>query len=505
MRITARPIILTLLVTLCAHGLGHAKAELGTSWDEAEGVIVGAEKEHLGKAAETTVLVSDDSKEGASKGDHISEFGVRHVVGIILACIGLMIAAGGGIGGGGILVPIYIMVMGFSPKYGIPLSNITILGGAVANNYFNVFKRHPNKTVNRAMIDYDLVLLMEPPTIAGAVLGTILNKVLPEFVITTLLVLVLGATAYKTWNTGLKLLKKEEEKLAKEGTQTEPLTWGETFSTLCSWPEVDDTDDSEGKPLMGSDTKDEIEVQETTAEMKAILDEDAQLFPLWKIGAITVCFILVVISNILKLSVASCGSPLYWVLLMAPVGITVGMMFMVRSYLLQKGEIRRASNYQLVDGDVDWNETTTITYPLVCTAAGLFAGLFGIGGGVVKGPLMLEMGIIPEVSAATAAYMILYTAASATVTYAAFGQVKVEFSLILFPCGLLFTALGQIMINGYIKKTNHASIVAFIIASVVGLSTLLMGYQSGVTAYDQIQNGVTLKGICETAVSNNLF
>ena len=39
-------------------------------------------------------------------------------VGFSLAVCGLMLAAGGGIGGGGILVPIYILVMGFSPKHG---------------------------------------------------------------------------------------------------------------------------------------------------------------------------------------------------------------------------------------------------------------------------------------------------------------------------------------------------------------------------------------------------
>jgi hypothetical protein len=43
-------------------------------------------------------------------------------IGFSLAICGLMIAAGGGIGGGGILVPIYILVMGFSPKHGESLA-----------------------------------------------------------------------------------------------------------------------------------------------------------------------------------------------------------------------------------------------------------------------------------------------------------------------------------------------------------------------------------------------
>jgi len=64
-------------------------------------------------------------------------------IGLVFAIGGLMIAAGGGIGGGGILVPIYILVMGFSPKHAIPLSNITVLGGALANMWLNLNKRHP--------------------------------------------------------------------------------------------------------------------------------------------------------------------------------------------------------------------------------------------------------------------------------------------------------------------------------------------------------------------------
>ena len=45
--------------------------------------------------------------------------GLRDVAGFIFACGGLMIAAGRGIGGGGMLVPIYIIVLGFQPKYAI--------------------------------------------------------------------------------------------------------------------------------------------------------------------------------------------------------------------------------------------------------------------------------------------------------------------------------------------------------------------------------------------------
>lgn len=73
-----------------------------------------------------------------------------------------MVAAAGGIGGGGILVPIYILVLRFSPKYAVPLSNITIFGGAITNTFLNMKKRHP--LADRPLVDWDLILVMEPLT-----------------------------------------------------------------------------------------------------------------------------------------------------------------------------------------------------------------------------------------------------------------------------------------------------------------------------------------------------
>ena len=68
----------------------------------------------------------------------------------------LQIAAGGGIGGGGILVPTYIFVLGFEPKIAIPLSNATILGSSIANVVLNARKRHPK--ADRPLIDWDIMV-----------------------------------------------------------------------------------------------------------------------------------------------------------------------------------------------------------------------------------------------------------------------------------------------------------------------------------------------------------
>lgn len=94
---------------------------------------------------------------------------------LVLATLGLIIAAVGGIGGGGVMVPLYTLVLRFTPKYAVPLSNITILGGAISNTYFNMSKRHPN--ADRPLVDWDLILVMEPLTIGGALVGSFIQKV----------------------------------------------------------------------------------------------------------------------------------------------------------------------------------------------------------------------------------------------------------------------------------------------------------------------------------------
>ena len=63
----------------------------------------------------------------------------------------------------------------FPTNIAVALSNITIVGGAISNFLFNVGRRHA--FLPRPLIDWDLILVMEPSTILGALVGGYLNKV----------------------------------------------------------------------------------------------------------------------------------------------------------------------------------------------------------------------------------------------------------------------------------------------------------------------------------------
>ena len=62
----------------------------------------------------------------------------------------------------------------------------------------------------------------------------------------------------------------------------------------------------------------------------------------------------------------------------------------------------------------------------------------------LQGPLMLEMGVLPDVAAATSATMILFTSAAAAVVFLSFGGVPPAYAGLAFTVGLLSTAAGQV-------------------------------------------------------------
>ncbi len=42
------------------------------------------------------------------------------------------------------------------------------------------------------------------------------------------------------------------------------------------------------------------------------------------------------------------------------------------------------AGYAWQEGDVEWTPKSTLLYPAICSVAGLVAGMFGVGGGIVK-------------------------------------------------------------------------------------------------------------------------
>jgi uncharacterized membrane protein YfcA len=392
--------------------------------------------------------------------------------------MGLMtaIAAGGGIGGGGVLVPILILVMGFTIKAAIPLSSCTILGGAIFHIVRNMGRRHP--TADRPLIDWNFISLMQPMLISGAVIGSFLNKMVPDWVLATLLFIVLIFTARRTFNNGLKKWAKEHEEIELR----------------------------ESLRQSGANVELEVEppLMEKTEEQQALLDEDAA-FPMCKFFLIIMVFVGVVALNVVKGSEAAgfnpldvkCGSTMFWVLSLGVIPWCLILWVIARSMTIQQYYARIAAGWEFHDGDVEWTEERTVKYPIVGILSGLIAGMFGIGGGIINGPLMVELGFNSNVAAATGATMLLFTSTTSTIMYILFDLLTYEYAQPLIVLGFLCTVVGQYAFNAVFARLGRDSLIVFVIAFIVFASAILMGIEGSYVFAAMLRgDGAQVTGIC---------
>lgn len=444
------------------------------------------------------MLVDERERVYNEEHDHLFPLSETDFIGFFLAIIGLMVAAGGGIGGGGILVPIYCLVMGFSPKHAIPLSNITVFGGSVANTFLNSYKRHP--LADRPLVDWDLILVMEPLTIAGALIGAFLNKVLPELLLTVLLVVLLSWTAWSTLKKAFKMYRKETAEFRKQIAESEltRIARNHTEDEDDEDAVVDEKNDSnkeEATTLVGASNlemeqfDDEVPLEtehkdDLRKELEQIYYEESKV-PTANIMVLVTLFIVVLTINLLKGGGAfpspigiECGSRGFWVANFLMLGWIVVISIFVRLYLVKRYEQKERCGYQYVEGDIKWDGRATIVYPFLCCFAGFFAGMFGVGGGIVKGPLMLAMNVHPAVSSASSACMILFTSFTATTSFVVFGLLVEDYAAICLVIGFTATLAGQVGLTYLAKKAQRNSYIAFSIGGVVLLSAILMTAQS---------------------------
>ncbi|GMF43385.1 unnamed protein product [Phytophthora lilii] len=439
---------------------------------------------------------SSSSSTASSDSDNpsLSEMDTYDALAIAFIVVGMAVSSAGGVGGGVIMVPAMVLIMGFDIKRATPVSNVAILGGAVANAWFNMHKRHPS--ADRPLIDAELALGMIPVVIGGTVLGALINKLLPSYIVSLLFVVVLAVSGTRMTMKGIRLYRTESAKQTEADAAASKVTTDEQNSldayTQADTPKTSSNADCvDDKPATAPSTVGDavsLNVVATGNEGVAVdalenILEKERHFAWRKHAAILVCYLGVVATSIGDASV-DCGGVAYWVILLVEIP-WVAVFVVLTSHYLHQEYLRKAEvDYPYVGGDIRWTQKTVVFFPLGCALGGLVAGMFGVGGGIITGPIMIEMGIVPEVASSTMALMILYSSAAATAKYTVFNVIAWDWATLL--CGVTFvvTSVAQVVILGFVRRSGRQSIIVLCISTAVVLGTILMTYQAVKTTID---------------------
>ncbi|OQS06739.1 hypothetical protein THRCLA_01235 [Thraustotheca clavata] len=436
------------------------------------------------------------------------------IEGTIGALICIIVSSGGGLGGGGLLVPLYIIVLGMTSHDAIPLSKATIFGSAIASMILNIRKKHPLDST-RQLIDYEVVMMMEPMTLAGTIIGVHMNKMFPEWLITVLLVWLLYTTSMRMVKKGRTIWKQEHEKDEKliEFVVTK---WKEfvferkygSAAVACAkkWkaralnkksevidiPKLDQVHNNiqQDNELVGDGEEDDFLMghgSKMTLKSGETLSLDSLMrfrttIPWRDLTILFFAWLGLVLFSMLKGGHGTpsviglvCGSSMYWLLTIMSFPFFVAVTVVFGLKIAARHQVMQNYGYNYVKGDIIWTKRTTVLYPALCTVAGIAAGLLGIGGGMVKGPLLLEIGLLPQVASASSSTMILFTSSATTLQFIVLGMLPMDAALWYGIVGFVGGAIGQLGLSYLIKKYRKTAFVLFIIAGVIGASGVIMG------------------------------
>ncbi|XP_021829209.1 sulfite exporter TauE/SafE family protein 3-like isoform X2 [Prunus avium] len=415
-------------------------------------------------------------------------FGWKIAVGTMIAFVGAAFGSVGGVGGGGFFIPMLTLIIGFDQKSSIAVSKCMITGTATATVMYNLRRRHPTPTLDLPIIDYDLALLFQPVLVLGISIGVSLNVVLSDWMITILLFIVLLGVSTKSFFKGVETWKRETI----------------TKKNMFDASKQLQSNDVEDKYIPGGPSNGTLtETKEPERTAVPVLDNVR-----WKeLGVIVAVWIIILALQIVKNYVAKC-SLTYWLVELSqvppcsfyqedklPCGCKYGLsknpiimrtffFFFLSSCIYQIPVAVGVTSCQAVklykgrrviaskgEETPKWPLYKLVSYCACGTAAGMLGGLLGLGGAFMLGPMFLEMGIPPQVSSATATFAMTFSSSMSVVEYYLLNRFPVPY--------------GQHVAGKVIKKLGRASLIIFILAFTIFVSSLMLG---GIGIKNMIKN-----------------
>ncbi|KAG5069783.1 Sulfite exporter TauE/SafE family protein 3 [Glycine soja] len=353
------------------------------------------------------------------------KFGWRIIVGSIIGFLGAALGSVGGVGGGGIFVPMLALIIGFDPKSSTAISKCMIMGASISTVYYNLRLRHP--TLDMPLIDYDLALIFQPMLMLGISIGVICNVMFADWMVTVLLIILFIATSTKATYKGIDTWKKETiaKKEASKLLEAEPKS-GDDYKSLPSGPTESLFEEEYTKPC----------------------------------------------------------SIQFWLLnfLQVPVAVSVTLFEAIGLY---KGTRVIASKGKEV---TNWKIHQICLYCSTGIMAGMVGGLLGLGGGFILGPLFLELGIPPQVASATSTFAMVFSSSMSVVQYYLLDRFPVPYASYFALVATIAAFTGQHVVRKVIVVLGRASIIIFILALTIFISAISLGGVGIENIIEKIEN-----------------
>ena len=456
------------------------------------------------------------------------KFSEADVVASVLAFWVAVLAAIAGMGGGELLLPIYILAAGFAVHEAIPLGQVTSLGGAVVTLIINLMRHHPVDS-RRSIIAYLPLQYIMPPMVVGNVFGVFVQTMSPIWFIVSLLVIVLGYASYATTHQSIVMYSKhiDEQKSISEKSNPsyKAIRQEDAGSDEEDYHDIDSDDSSIADD--NSDISESVDDNDVEGPIPSLLhesQEDSKLLRAsykqivmrehapWIYQFQLLLFLVAVIATTLcrggnpripsVVGVHVC-SPMFWVITALTVPVLLSFMIYPAFRLKWEHTIKEKLHCNHQSGEIVWSFSHLITYPLLFFVVGLVSGMIGISGGIFISPLLLALGLFPEVAVATSATSVFINALSSSLNFYVLDQLLLDYAAWYFGIGIAGALFGALFMRWLFIQFKLVHIVGFVVAGLICIGTVLMVYVGVVQLVNGIKTNTNLvfKGFCRSVAS----
>lgn len=350
----------------------------------------------------------------------------------------------GGVGGGGLLIPTYIFVGEFSLDEAIPLSVITILGDTLVRIFNLYLRKHPMNN-KRYLIDMMPILLIVPFDGNFSFLGVILSEVMPNSITLGVIILILGLTFYKSIVKAIKTFLKENEYLDSNNLELVIIDGiGEYFN-------VNKLEEYKFSNGTGDSLSDKIK------------------------KTLIIFFTIVVISVFCILRSFQDKCSLINICNIISQFLVVGIIsYCIILYIKKDYERKRLNNYIFLEGDIIWNNANITKFIIIASLTGILSTYMGIGGGMLITPIMIQVGMIPEVVIATGSITTFFSSLISTLNYLLVGRLNLNYGILLSIMSMLGSLVGLKLSDLILNRLKRQSILIFIVSLILLISGVML-------------------------------
>lgn len=328
---------------------------------------------------------------------------------VIAVFFATVFASAAGIGGGAVLVPLFTLIGKFTEHEAIPLALSTVFGASLFSTFGTyIWEKHP-VVPHRPRIAYDVVTVLMPATLLGTTTGVFLNKICPNWLIMVLLVALCGVMGKRTLDKARASWAKESRALRTYASVPQ----SDSFETArLVKAEEEPRDEVGGGARRGKRSGGVFDERVAQANAEALVREHAheagvQWMPaLELIRAWATVFLLALLKGghgAPSLLGVSCGSLGYWTTVLLNFPVLAILTLLAARTRLASHRRRVEIGYEYVEGDVQWDMDKVVRLPLLVFVGAIAAGMLGVGGGMILGPIFTELGFLPEVRGRTRA------------------------------------------------------------------------------------------------------